>query len=91
MWKGAIMSQTTTVEQIDEVLLQFIAETHHRLNELNGHGTAREQACQALLDIIAAARVEELKTMQTNWLKLGDPECGIAIDNRIAELEGGGK
>jgi phosphoribosyl-dephospho-CoA transferase len=33
------------------------------------------------------AKREELNTMQTTWLKLGDPECGVAIDKRLAELE----
>ncbi len=30
--------------------------------------------------------IGELEKVMTNWLKLGDPECGIKIDERIAEL-----
>lgn len=84
---------TTTAEQIDEVLdlvdelMLTGQESVSTINKIRV--TKKAEAKQAILDIIAAARVEELKTMQTNWLKLGDPECGVAIDNRIAELEGG--
>ena len=41
---------------IREILLQYSAELRHGLNELNGHGTALEQATQAItqamLDIV---------------------------------------
>lgn len=39
----------TNDSELDEILLQFIAEYHQGLNELAGHGTATEQARGALL------------------------------------------
>lgn len=37
-------------------------------------------------EAVRLGKIAELESMGTQWLKLGDPECGIAIDDRIAAL-----
>lgn len=72
-------------EELDQILLQFLAEYHQGLNELAGHGTAQEQVKQRLIvwwdKAVREASIHELKNIPRTRSKQA------YIESRLTQLE----
>lgn len=83
---------TTTAEQIDEIVDRFLI-LDSKMDEYTIRSIilSRADMKQALLDIIAAARVEEAEKCLELIDGGKDCICDPILRERIAELEGGEK